>query len=155
VRGCKLWHYAAYKQQYMEAYAHTFNGIAMWKGQDKCGAGLKSLDAAASAAAAAKKASSGYDAAAPPSLNLNHRCRLRCSAWGGVCQSCNTHILHEPGAYGRASFVLAMARPHPLIIPRPRHLPAPPPTAMPIPNPFRPGGWTRTWTTSFGTRSGA
>ena len=60
-------------QAYCLAYAHCFSGIALWKQQDQCGAGLKSLEAAAAQLVAAKKASAGFDAAAPASLNLHHR----------------------------------------------------------------------------------
>lgn len=60
------------RQAYARSYGHTFNGIALWK-SDKCGAGLKSLDAAAEELKAAKAAAGAYDAAPPATLNLHHR----------------------------------------------------------------------------------
>ncbi|KAL4452240.1 hypothetical protein ABPG75_007902 [Micractinium tetrahymenae] len=68
----KLWQYGQYKQAYCLAYAHGFNGIALWRA-DKPGEGLKSLEAAAGQLAAARRASSAYNAAPPASLNLHHR----------------------------------------------------------------------------------
>ena len=71
---CKLFHYARYKAAFFSAYAHCFNGITLWKQQDRCGAGLKSLEAAAAQLAAAKRAAAVFDASPPVSLNLAHRC---------------------------------------------------------------------------------
>ncbi len=68
----KLWHYGQYKQAYCLAYAHAFNGIALWKA-DQPGQGLMSLEAAAAQLAAARRASGTYDAAPPATLNLHHR----------------------------------------------------------------------------------
>lgn len=71
--GSKLAAYCAYKAAYCSAYAHCFNGICLWKQQEKAGDGLKSVQAGMDALAAARKASSAYDAAPPASLNLHHR----------------------------------------------------------------------------------
>lgn len=70
--GSKLCLYGQYKQAYCLAYAHAFNGIALWKA-DQPGQGLKSLEAAATQLAAARRTSSTYDAAPPATLNLHHR----------------------------------------------------------------------------------
>ena len=60
-------------QAYARAHAHIFNGITLWKA-DKCGAGLKCLEAAAAELKAAKAAAGAFDAAPVASLNLHHRC---------------------------------------------------------------------------------
>lgn len=71
-------------QAYARSYAHTFNGITLWKA-DKCGAGLKSLDGAAAELKAAKAAAGAYDAAPPATLNLHHRCAGAARLTSSVC----------------------------------------------------------------------
>lgn len=93
---------------YARSYAHTFNGIALWK-SDKCGAGLKSLDAAAEELKAAKAAAGAYDAAPPATLNLHHRWAdvLALPVMEGDCWRC--------GCLTR-SMCFALAKLHPSLL---------------------------------------
>jgi hypothetical protein len=61
-----------YVQASLEAYAHAFNGITLWKGE-KVGAGLRSGEEASKKLDIARKASEKYDRAAPSTLYKAHR----------------------------------------------------------------------------------
>lgn len=136
-----VFHQPLLPQAYARSYAHTFNGIALWKA-DKCGAGLKSLDVAAAELKAAKAAAGGYDAAPPATLNLHHRCA---GAAALVARHACTRAVCLPGlaspaqylhcSYGMPRIVHLSA-----CIPCSKHHSATPPAPAPSP-----GVWTRSW----------